>query len=108
MPQRIFICICKPEGRVLKSHDFLTNRTMFRFVPVVDLRLMLQNRFQTVQADTSAGQQNDDHLCHNEVKQDQNGVFRQRCDISDLHIAQTNLVAAQPQNQHNTEVDGKK
>ena len=65
---------------------------------------MVQHVPDTAHAHLGAGQQDDDHLGHDDVEQDEDGVLGQGGDVADLHQPAPDAVAAQPEDAHNADV----
>ena len=106
----IRIRIRKPEGHIAELHD----RSVFRPAPMLphlrvrDLRLPLQDLPDAPAADRRPGQEDDDHLRHDDIEEDEDGVFGERRDIANLHISRSHPVSADPEDGSDTEIDDKK
>ena len=75
---------------------------------IQDFRLLMEDSLDPAQAYMGPGQQENDHLSHEDIKKNQDGVFGHSGDVADLHMPLTDPVSSQPDNAHHRKIDSEK
>ena len=93
------------HARLLRYHAHLFWHRAHLFGTVHYFWLFLKHFFDPPDAHPCPRQKDDDHLCHNDIEKDQNRIFCQRRDISNLHNPRTDSVPSKPQNRNNAYIN---
>ena len=108
MTEGILLRIGEAEGDVPESQNlFVLSVCLFRILRnhILDLRSMLQNRFDTFTALQGTWHSQDHHLRHHQEIQHHQGIPDNRCNVANLQFSGADAAAAEPVYNHNEKVN---